>query len=687
MSRKKINYSRKKNPDKKRKKQKEEEYLLGTYIANEKGFGFVTVEGYDEDFFIHRNGRNGAFYNDTVLILPIEGRDYKGSNAKRREAKVEKIVAHNETSVVGTFEAGKRFGFVLPDNRKIGSDIYIPKALCRNAKDGQKVVCDITFYGSKDRKPEGKITKVLGDATNPRVQVTSIVKSFGIADFFNEDTINETTKVPDKVDEKYLHDLDCFESAKEFLESEKAIDNNRVDFRNLFTITIDGEDAKDLDDAVTIEKDDDGYILGVHIADVSEYVKEGGALDNEALSRGTSVYFADRVIPMLPKELSNGICSLNEGVDRLALSCVMKVSSSGKVVSHRITESVIKVNKRCSYNEIFGITNGDEAIKELADMTEDMLALSDIIRNERYERGAVDFDFPESKIIVDDRGYVLNIMPYDRNRATKIIEDFMLLANETVAEHFYWLDIPFAYRVHEKPDSESMKSLSTFIKNFGYNIHLSGEVHPKELQKLLDTIEGSDAESIISRITLRSMQRAKYEPECTGHFGLAAKYYCHFTSPIRRYPDLQIHRIIKEYLRGELSNKRISHYREILGEVCNKSSALERRAQEAEREAEKFEKVMFMQDKIGEVFDGVISGVTKWGLFVELPNTVEGLVNVSSIRGDIFELDQEHYELYGKTTSKVYKLGQKVQVWLYDTDSVLKTIDFRLVEGEEDGSK
>ena len=459
----------------------------------------------------------------------------------------------------------------------------------------------------------------------------------------------------------------------------------RLDLRGLRTVTIDGEDAKDLDDAVTLCRDGQGgYILGVHIADVSHYVKEGHPLDKEALKRGTSVYLVDRVIPMLPHKLSNGICSLNAGTDRLALSCIMELDAQGNVLDHKIAETVIHVDRRMTYTAVNAIvTDGDEAVmaeyEGFVPMFMLMKEVSDILREKRKKRGAIDFDFPESKIILDAQGKPLEIKPYERNAATKIIEDFMLAANETVAEDYFWQSLPFLYRTHDNPDPEKMKQLGTFIHNFGYFIRLQqGEIHPKELQKLLDKIEGTPEEVLLSRLTLRSMKQAKYTTLCSGHFGLAARYYTHFTSPIRRYPDLQIHRIIKESLKGGLGDKRAGHYEAILPGVAMQTSALERRAEEAERETDKLKKCEYMSRFIGQEFDGVISGVTNWGLYVELPNTVEGLVRISELRDDYYIFDEQHYELVGEMTRKTFKLGQPIRVQVASTDRLLRTVDFIL---------
>ena len=513
-----------------------ETYVKGIFISNEKGFGFVEVEGEEEDYFIPEKNIGGAFHHDTVLVA-VE----PFSTGKRKEGKVIKVLSHEISEVVGYFQKNKSFGYVLPDNNRISSDIYIPGKYTMGAVQGHKVVVKITDYGSKDRKPEGKVIEILGHVNDPGVDILSIVKGYNIPCEYPKEVMEQIENVPEEVQEKDKED--------------------RLDIRQ--TVTIDGEDAKDLDDAITLKKEDGIYTLGVHIADVSHYVVENSPLDKEAKERGTSVYLVDRVIPMLPHKLSNGICSLNQGVDRLALSCIMKINEKGEVIDHQVAETVVNVDRRMTYtavNEIITNKNPDtmNEYSELVPMFQLMAELSSIIREKRYGRGAIDFDFPECKITLDEKGYPVSIKPYDRNAATKIIEDFMLMANETIAEYYFWQQIPFVYRNHEKPDSDRMKQLSLFITNFGYHVKMSkDEVHPKELQKLLKSIEGTPEEAMISRVTLRSMKRAEYTPECLGHFGLAAKYYCHFTSPIRRYPDLQIHRIIKECLRDDMTEKHI----------------------------------------------------------------------------------------------------------------------------------
>ena len=447
------------------------------------------------------------------------------------------------------------------------------------------------------------------------------------------------------------------------------------------SVTIDGEDAKDLDDAVSLRREGDNYVLGVHIADVTNYVQENSALDQEALDRGTSVYLADRVVPMLPRNLSNGICSLNAGEDRLALSCIMTIDEKGKIIGHTIAETVICVNRRLSYTGVQKVLDNDPEettlYPELIPMLKEMAEMSALLRKRRRKRGSIDFDFPETKVILDEKGYPIDIRPYERNAATRLIEDFMLAANETVAEDYYWQQIPFLYRSHEKPDGEKIKRFGILINNFGYSIRLqNGELHPKEMQKLLEKAAGSPEEALLARLALRSMKQAKYTTECMGHFGLAANYYTHFTSPIRRYPDLQIHRIIKENLHGGLTKKRIAHYEKILPEVAIWTSSRERLADEAERETDKAKKVQFMERHIGEEFTGVISGISNYGFYVELPNTVEGMVRLANLDGDYYVFDEEHYELVGERTRKKFKLGQTVKIQVVSVDQYLKTIDF-----------
>ncbi len=633
---------------------------VGTFISHARGFGFVEVEGYEEDFFIPDDKTGGAFHMDRVQIAFLAGR-----RGQRREAEIVRILERGTKQLVGTYEQSQNFGFVIPDNGKIGMDIFVPKERSKGAVTGHKVVVELTSYGDGQHKPEGRVVEILGHINDPGVDIMSIVRGFGLPVEFGEKVMNQADRVPETVSE-----------------ADRA---GRMDLRDLQMVTIDGEDAKDLDDAVSLYQDEAGlFHLGVHIADVANYVQENSALDWEALERGTSVYLVDRVIPMLPHKLSNGICSLNQGVDRLALSCLMTINEKGEVTDYEIAETVIRVDRRMSYTSVRKILEDrdEEERKEyaaLVPMFEQMEELAAHLRKKRHKRGSIDFDFAESKIILDEKGRPLEIRPYERNVATRMIEDFMLIANETVAQHFFWLETPFVYRTHEKPDKDKIKKLSTFIRNFGYHIKQTGEeIHPKELQKLLDKIADTDEETLISRLTLRSMKQAKYTVECTGHFGLACQYYCHFTSPIRRYPDLQIHRIIKEQLRGKLSEERISHYEEKLPEAAKHASKMERRAAEAERETDKLKKAEYMEECIGERYDGVICGITQWGIYVELPNTVEGLIHVSSLAGDYFYYDEEACEMVGRESGIAYKLGQRVTIQVKGVDRLARTVDFVL---------
>ena len=653
--------------------------LTGTFISNSKGFGFVEIDGREEDLFIPEDKTNGAFHKDIVEVALLPGKD-----GKRQEAQVLKIIARGMTTIVGTFERSREnYGFVIPDNTKLAQDVFVPKEHSMGAVSGHKVVVELTDYGTDKHSPQGKVVEILGHVNDPGVDILSIVRGYELPVEFPEKVMNQAMR-----------------TVQEVSEADRA---GRRDLRDVVMVTIDGEDAKDLDDAVSVSFDGEKYHLGVHIADVTNYVQENSALDREAFKRGTSVYLVDRVIPMLPHALSNGICSLNEGVDRLALSCLMTVDQKGEITDYEICESVINVNKRMSYyvvQELLtedGLTEkvpqpGGKDCREYAgllQMFREMETLAGLLREKRRKRGSIDFDFPECKICLDSEGRPTDIKPYERNTATDIIEDFMLAANETVAQHFYWMELPFVYRVHDVPDADRLQKLSAIISNFGYSMKTVGrakskvcseEIHPKEIQKLLAKIDGTPEEAMISRMALRSMKQAKYSVECTGHFGLACAYYCHFTSPIRRYPDLQIHRIIKEQLRGRMNEERMTHFREILPEVAKHSSEMERRADEAERETDKLKKVEYMEQHIGESYDGVISGVTGWGLYVELPNTVEGLVHISKLYGDYYYYSEKGSELVGEATGRCFKLGMPVRVNVDGCDRFTRTIDFSLEE-------
>ncbi len=623
----------------------------GIFLATRQDFGFISVEGEEEDYFVSGKDCGGAFDGDRVSFKII-----RAKKGKRKEAEVVAILERAMTELVGSYQKSAHFGFLLPDNTKWDKDVFIPEGKDLGAEDGQKVLVKILDYGAEGKSPEGEIIEVLGDPDEKGVDVLCIAKSYGLPMEFPQKVQTQALTVAAPVSESDL--------------------SWRKDLRSLDMVTIDGEDSKDLDDAVSVSFDGENYQLGVHIADVSNYVQEGSALDREALKRGTSVYLADRVIPMLPFELSNGICSLNAGEDRLALSCMMTIDKSGTIIGHEIAETVIRVNERMTYtsvNKIISNHDPEESSKyePYLEMFYQMKDLADILRAKRKARGSIDFDLPESKLILDETGKCIGVKEYERNAATKLIEDFMLAANETVAEDFYWQGIPFVFRCHEKPDLEKIESLKELIAGFGYGMKTSKkEIHPMELQKLLTKIIDTPEEALISRMMLRSMKRAQYTPENNGHFGLAASYYCHFTSPIRRYPDLQIHRIIKESLRGKMTEERNSHYQTILPEAAKNCSRLERRADEVERESDKLKKAEYMLSQIGGHFEGIVSGLTSWGIYVELSNTVEGMVRIT-----------------GHGPDKEYHLGDKVNVLVIGADKDLRTVDFEFEQEEEKDGK
>lgn len=650
----------------KKKKEKPAERVRGIFIGNKKGFGFVEIpDSEEEDIFIPEDCTGGALHMDEVEVeLSKKGGD------RRREGKVVKVLSHAVAELVGTYERSNHFGFVTADNPKISVDIFIPQGQDSGAKTGQKVVVRLTSYGDGRRSPEGKVTEILGHAGDVGVDVLSVARGMNIPMEFPEKVLRQADRCPDGL------------IPNDF--------NGRLDLRSWQMVTIDGEDAKDLDDAVSVCREGEYYRLGVHIADVSNYVQGGSALDREALKRGTSVYLVDRVIPMLPERLSNGICSLNAGEDRLALSCIMKIDSQGRVADSRIAETVIRVDRRMSYTVVNRILTEQppelmEEYRELVPMFFQMNELAGILRKNRSARGAIDFEFPESKILLDRKGHPVEIRAYEQNAATQLIEDFMLMANETVARTYCKKELPFLYRTHENPDTDRMEAVLTFIRNQGIRVEKTLEdITPGEIQKILQQIQGSPKEALISRLLLRSMKQAKYTTGCSGHFGLAAKYYCHFTSPIRRYPDLQIHRIIKDDLRGRMRQEKIAHYAGILEDVALQSSVTERRAQEAERETDKLKIAEYMAGRIGEEYEGIISGVTGWGFYVELENTVEGLVHVSSLEGDYYHFDEENYRLVGEITGREYTLGQSVRIRVKDADVETKTVDFVLAGERED---
>lgn len=641
-----------------KEEKKNGDLLEGTFVAHPKGYGFVELEG-QEDLYIHEEDTLYAFHQDRVLVQVKPGQ-----TGSRKEGKIMQVIGHGLLELVGTFEKSQNYGFVIPDNRKIPKDIFIPKEYTKEAADGAKVVVKLVSYGGKNKNPEGHIQEILGQEGQPGIDVLSIARGYELPMEFPPKAAHQAERVPDHVIEGDFQ--------------------GRMDIRDWTVVTIDGEDAKDLDDGISLTREGNMYHLGVHIADVSNYVQGGSALDREALRRGTSVYLVDRVIPMLPKRLSNGICSLNQGVDRLALSCLMDIDMNGRMVSHTIAETVICVDRRMTYTAVKGILEGDKELRgeyqDLVPLFHHMKDLSEILRKNRTKRGSIDFDFPESKVYLDEMGHPVEIKAYEQNVATRIIEDFMLLANETVAREYCEREIPFLYRTHENPDGDKIEKVLTFIRNQKIPVHKAHEeITPLEIQKILDSIEGEPAEPLISRLLLRSMKQARYTTGCSGHFGLAAKHYCHFTSPIRRYPDLQIHRIIKDTIRGRMKEEKKLYYAHILEDVALKTSALERRAEEVERETVKLKKAEYMAQRIGQQFDGIISGVTGWGIYVELPNTVEGLVHVSSMTDDYYEFDEERYCLVGEASGKAFHLGDSVRVMVEDADTGSRSVDFILV--------
>ena len=654
--------------------------LTGTFEGNRKGFGFVTIEGEDEDIFIPERCINGAINKDIVQVaLRTDEKRHKhgkSGGGRSKEGEIVKILSHGTEEVVGIYHKSKSFGFVIPDDQKFNRDIFVPVELSKGAVTGHKVVVRITDYGGKNKKPEGIVKEIIGHINDPGTDIMSIVKAYNIPVEFSDAVMNYVEKIPDEIDSKEI--------------------GGRLDLRDIQTVTIDGEDAKDLDDAISLEKQGKFYHLGVHIADVSNYVKENSVLDKEALKRGTSVYLVDRVIPMLPQKLSNGICSLNQGCDRLALSCIMDIDEKGRVIGHRIAETVINVDRRMSYTNVQKILDrSDEAVvqeyQDFIPMFELMQELAGILRDKRMTRGSIDFDFPESKIYLNEKGVPVEIKPYERNNATRIIEDFMLIANETVAEDYFWQEIPFVYRTHDNPDPDKMRALELFINNFGYGLKMGkDDIHPKELQKLLKRIEGTPEEALISRITLRSLKQARYTTVATGHFGLAAQYYCHFTSPIRRYPDLSLHRAIKYLLAHEQGHKGNTtetggyHYSmdEMLqlGQHC---SMTERRADEATRDVADWLKCDFMLDQVGNVFKGVIASVTGFGFFVRLDELfIDGLVHVSSLDNDYYRFDQVGQRLIGESGGQTYRLGDRVEVKVEAVNMDDRKIDFSLISSE-----
>lgn len=634
----------------------------GRIQGNKKGFAFLIPDNKDiKDLFIPSGNLNGAMNDDRVIVRLTAGE----LNTKKSEGEVIRVLERANKRVVGLFEASANFGFVIPDDPRIYQDIFVPKADFNNAKNGHKVVVEITVWPESRRNPEGKVIEILGYKDEAGTDILSIIRSHNLPEEFPENVEGQASKIPEKVKEEEL--------------------TRRKDLRDRIIVTIDGEDAKDLDDAVNVEKLPNGnYLLGVHIADVSHYVFEKSALDIEALKRGTSVYLVDRVVPMLPRRLSNGICSLNPQVERLTLSCDMEIDSKGKVVNYDIFESFIKTRERMTYKNVNKIlTDKDpetiERYKELVPAFETMHELMQILGKRRISRGSIEFEFQETKIILDDKGRPTEIRPYERGISEQIIEEFMLICNETIAEHMFWKDTPFVYRVHEDPAPEKIEVFNEFIYNFGYHIKGADEIHPKALQQLMEKIKGTREERIISTLMLRSLKKARYTSSNLGHFGLAAKYYCHFTSPIRRYPDLIIHRIIKEDLHGKLNSSRLKELHGKLEELADHCSVRERAAEEAERDVEDLKKAEYMKERIGEEYEGIISNVTSFGMFIELENTVEGLVRISNIDDDYYMYDEKHHTMIGERSKRTFRIGDVLNIRVDKVDIANKNIDFVLI--------
>lgn len=634
----------------------------GRIQGNKKGFAFLIPDNKDiKDMFIPAGNLNSAMNNDRVIVRLTAGE----LNAKKSEGEVIRILERANKRVVGLFEANTNFGFVIPDDPRIYQDIFVSKSDFNNARNGHKVVAEITVWPESRRNPEGRIVEILGHKDEAGTDILSIIRSHNLPEEFPEEVEAQANKIPETVKEKELE--------------------RRRDLRDRVIVTIDGDDAKDLDDAVSIEKLPNGnYLLGVHIADVSHYVFEKSVLDNEALKRGTSVYLIDRVVPMLPKRLSNGICSLNPQIERLTLSCDMEIDKKGKTVKYDIFESVIKTKERMTYKNVNKIlTDKDpetiDRYKELVPTFEAMHELMQILNKKRLSRGSIEFEFQETKIILDDKGKPIEIRPYERGISEQIIEEFMLICNETIAEHMFWKSMPFVYRVHEDPAPEKIEVFNEFIYNFGYHIKGMDEIHPKALQQLMDKVKGTREERIISTLMLRSLKKARYTSSNLGHFGLAAKYYCHFTSPIRRYPDLIIHRIIKEDIHNKLNEQRISELQGKLEQLADHCSVRERAAEEAERDVEDLKKAEYMKERIGEEYEGIISNVTTFGMFIELENTIEGMVRISNIDDDYYTYDEKHHTMIGERSKRTFRIGDVLRIRVDKVDVANKTIDFILV--------
>ncbi len=637
--------------------------VRGKLTGHAKGFAFVIPEDKTmDDVFVPPPDMNNAMHGDIVLV-----RINTEASGARKEGTIVRIIERGVTEIVGTYTESRNFGFVIPDDKKIANDIFIPKEATNGAAEGHKVVVKLTTYPEGRMSAEGEVIQILGHKNDPGVDIISVIHKHGLPQEFPKEALDQAISVPDTINEDEI--------------------KNRKDLRDQVIVTIDGADAKDLDDAVTVTKLENGnYKLGVHIADVTHYVTEGSPIDKEASDRGTSIYLVDRVIPMIPHRLSNGICSLNPKVDRLTLSCDMEINSEGAVVKHEIFQSVIKTTERMTYSDVNKIlVDKDEEVRgrydSLVPMFEEMEVLAQILREKRMKRGAIDFDFKEAKVLVDDEGKPTEVVLRERSVAEKLIEEFMLAANETVAEHFHWMNVPFIYRIHEDPNEEKLRRFLEFITNFGYVVKGTGNsIHPRALQEIIESVQGQPEEMVVSTIMLRSMKQAKYDPESLGHFGLSTDYYTHFTSPIRRYPDLIVHRLIRTYLiNGELDSGTQAKWKDKLAGIAEHSSNMERRAVEAERETDSMKKAEYMLDKIGEEYDGIISSVTNFGMFVELPNTIEGLVHVSYLTDDYYRYDERHLAMIGERTGNVFRIGDEITVRVVNVNKDERSIDFEVV--------
>ena len=675
------------------KKKKE---LKGIFRGNQKGFGFVKIENMENEIYVSRGDTKDAIDGDEVIVKLLENQSREDKNP---EGKIVKVVSHSRDTIVGTFQKSKNFGFVVPNDKKMNTDIYVSKKNSKKAKNNQKVVVQITKYPQGNKPAEGKIIEIIGHINQAGVDMLSLIKEYNLSYEFPEKVIEEAKSLKQEIAKKDIP--------------------NRLDLREKEIFTIDGEDAKDLDDAVAVEKLENGnYLLNVSIADVSYYVKENSLLDREAIIRGTSIYMLDRVIPMLPKELSNGICSLNQGEDRFAITVLMEIDTHGKVISSDVKKSMIHVTRRMSYKEVQAILNTiepkncpeklkngslsenqyepktnateilpkkqkEKLLKECQNYVThflNMAELARILKQRRQMAGSLNLDIPESKIILNENGIAVDVQKYEHYFSNEIIEQFMLTANETIAEKFYWLEAPFIYRVHEEPDLDKVKELNQFLWSLGYKIKpVQEQIYPKAFAQVLEKVQGKKEERIVSNLILHTLKVAKYEAENKGHFGIASKYYCHFTSPIRRYPDLFIHRIISKYLENnyQLQPEEIEKYNEQAIKYAQSSSETEKIAQKVEREAEDMKKAEFMQDKIGEEFDGIISSVTSFGIFVELENTVEGLIRWEDLGDEYFIFDEKTKTAVGEKTKTKYQIGMPIHIQVIRADKNTREIDFR----------